>query len=254
MIEQLHQEIKAWIKQAGEMAKKGLEDGLTVDTKTSASDLVTNIDKAIQESFIAYIYKHYPTHHILGEEDDTHITSMNGYVWIIDPIDGTLNYVKEKENYGITVSLYINGQGTLAYIYDVAKSHLYHMIAGQGVYCNEEKLQPLDCGLLKDAVISISSSALDIPVYQEIMKKALSVRVIGCSSQSFIRVITGKYGAYISCALPSWDFAAGAMMIKELGGKCTQPAGTDLNILQKTPIIASSGTIHQELINMVKGC
>ena len=102
---------------------------LKVDTKTSRNDLVTNVDKEIEQFFIAKIREQFPTHKIMGEEGfGDELTSMDGYVWLIDPIDGTLNFVKRQEDFGIMIALYKDGVGLLGYIYDVMRDRFVYGI------------------------------------------------------------------------------------------------------------------------------
>lgn len=93
-----HLLVNDWIMEAGQKIRHSFGEPLKVDTKTSRNDLVTNVDKEIEQFFIAKIREQFPTHKIMGEEGfGDELTSMDGYVWLIDPIDGTLNFVKRQE-------------------------------------------------------------------------------------------------------------------------------------------------------------
>ena len=102
-------------------------------------DLVTNVDKQIQNHFQNFLQEHYPTHQLLAEEkDNSDITPYEGHLWIMDPIDGTSNLVKQQEDYCIIIGYFIDGEPKLSYIYDYPHQRLYRAIAGVGAYENNQ--------------------------------------------------------------------------------------------------------------------
>lgn len=135
-------EVKYWMTEAGEMLKSALlENQLVVDTKSSRTDLVTNLDKAIQDFLVSKIVTFDSTAKILAEENDRdRLEDVTGRVYIIDPIDGTMNFVLEGENFCIMVAVYEDGKGILGFVYDVMKNEFLWGGPSIGVFRDEERL------------------------------------------------------------------------------------------------------------------
>lgn len=118
---------------------------LEIKEKTSRTDLVTNMDREIELFLYEKITAHFPDERILGEESVGHdIQDLEGIVWIIDPIDGTLNFIKQRANFAIMIGIYEDGVGHLGYIYDVVRDELYFAIRHNGAYCNDRRLPTVE--------------------------------------------------------------------------------------------------------------
>ncbi|MBF0780320.1 MULTISPECIES: inositol monophosphatase family protein [unclassified Granulicatella] len=256
MIEKLHGDIVFWLQQMGTFVKSCMQENISVTTKTSLSDIVTNIDCEIEEKFIHYIHTHYPSHSVLGEESASHFKAYNqGYVWIIDPIDGTLNFVKEQKNFAIMIALYIDGVGQLGYIFDVMNDTLYYAIKGQGAYCNNHKLNKPDDLDLKHSLISLSSCFIvqeHSSPYRHVMTNAQGIRMIGSASHSMLAIFNNHYHAYISAKLRPWDFLAGLVIADELGIVYSTADGSPLPLWEPTSLVIGTPHIHHEIISSYK--
>src|SRR5699024_10316166 len=136
------QQVKQWIREAADYIRESFTKDLSIGSKDGPDDLVTNIDQNTEQLFINHIHASYPEHYILGEEGHGHdLDSLAGVVWIIDPIDGTMNFVHQKRHFAISIGVFENGVGRLGYIYDVVADELYHCIQGQGAYVNDQLLE-----------------------------------------------------------------------------------------------------------------
>ena len=228
-----HLLVNDWIMEAGQKIRHSFGEPLKVDTKTSRNDLVTNVDKEIEQFFIAKIREQFPTHKIMGEEGfGDELTSMDGYVWLIDPIDGTLNFVKRQEDFGIMIALYKDGVGLLGYIYDVMRDRFVYGIKDYGAYCNGRRLST-----------------------PEMIRKAMVTRTYGASSIEHIQVILGKSVAYVSTLLAPWDIAPGMVIAKELGLHYSTVDGKEVDFLvpnKKTTGVICSKDIADEIIAAFK--
>ncbi len=112
-----------------------MKKALIIETKSNAADLVTNMDREIEQFLIGKIKETFPHHHILGEEGyGDEVTSSDGVVWLIDPIDGTMNFVHQKRNFAISIGIYENGIGKIGLIYDPVHDELYHALKGAGAF------------------------------------------------------------------------------------------------------------------------
>lgn len=251
MIKHLHGNIVVWLEKMGQLVKKRMAEGISVETKTSLSDLVTNVDKEIEENFINYIQTHYPNHSIIGEESFTNRqVDTKGYVWVIDPIDGTLNFVKEHKNFAIMLGLFVDGIGQLGYVYDVMADKLYYAIRGEGAFCNNQPLPRLSDDSLSHSLISMSSYFIDGENHRLdiAVKRAQGRRMIGSASHSMIALFNGHHHAYIASRLNVWDYMPALPIAEELGLRYVTWNGEDVPLWQATPLIIGTPLCVQEIV------
>jgi len=150
---------KQWVKEAGSFIKKSFPQTLNVQTKSNPNDLVTNIDQETEKFFIEKIKESFPDHKILGEEGfGDKIESLDGVVWIIDPIDGTMNFIHQQRNFAISLAIYCDGVGEIGLIYDVVHDELYHARLGKGAFMNNMPLPKLEQTEVKEAIVALNNS------------------------------------------------------------------------------------------------
>ncbi|RLQ95897.1 inositol monophosphatase family protein [Falsibacillus albus] len=246
---------KEWLKEAGDRIKESFTGKLNVQTKSNANDLVTNIDKETEQYFICKIKESYPEHRVFGEEGfGDVIENLKGVVWIIDPIDGTMNFVHQQRNFAISIGVYEDGIGKLGYIYDVVLDELYHAKSGEGAYLNEAKLPKLEEVSVDKAIVSLNATwvtpnkRIDHQTFTPLVKDVRGTRSYGSAALELAYVATGRLDAYITMRLSPWDFAGGKVLVEELGGKVTDLYGNELDMINKSPMFASKPGLHQEII------
>ncbi|MFS0861331.1 inositol monophosphatase family protein [Fredinandcohnia sp. 179-A 10B2 NHS] len=252
--DEIDQKAKKWIKEAGERIRNSFKMELIIETKSNPDDLVTNIDKETERFFIENINNTFPGHQILGEEGfGDNIESLKGIVWIIDPIDGTMNFVHQQRNFAISVAVYEDGVGQIGIIYDVVHDELYHAIKGKGAYFNSTKIEPLKDVTLNQSIVGINATwitenkRIDPKILIPIVNAARGTRSYGSAALEMAYVVTGRINAYITMRLSPWDFAAGAILITEVGGIVTTLEGEPLHLLKENSVICANANIHNEI-------
>ncbi|GCF94559.1 inositol monophosphatase [Enterococcus florum] len=217
----MEKEIIQWIYEAGEKIRTAIrQETFVVDQKSSRTDLVTDVDKSIQDFLADKIQQFDSSATILGEENGQDKTPIDkGRVFVIDPIDGTLNFVMQKENFCIMLAVYEEGIGQLGFIYDVMRDDLFW--GGRkvgGVYHNEDLLAPPPNKRLSDGLLGMGISIFADNYYhtREIGERSMGVRVLGCAGLDFIAILKGIQIGYISLLSP-WDYAAGSIMMEQFG-------------------------------------
>lgn len=251
-LDKRNQLIKEWISEAAEISKASFENELVIHEKTNRTDLVTNIDKEIERFFIEKIETFFPGERILGEEGSGHqMTDLEGIVWILDPIDGTLNFVKQQNDFAIMISIYEDGIGQLGYIYDVMQDALYFATKGQGAYLNGRRLKNVEDTPLNQGLIAISHRLMADETNEEARKigrASSGVRMIGSAGLETVHVITGRLVGYLGASLAPWDIAAGKIIAEEVGLVYTQLNGKKIDLLKHNATILATPRAYNEIM------
>lgn len=249
IVEERDQLIKEWLKLAAEDINESLKSDLKVETKSARNDLVTQMDQKIEKDLVSKIQEYFPDDKIVSEEgfgdslEDIEIEEDT--VWYLDPIDGTLNFVLQNENFGIMIAIYEKDIGQQAYILDVIKDELFWALKDQGVYRNDELLPKMNNIPLTDGLFASNSmfiSNKQVQLNTEITKSAMGVRTTGSAAMEVSELLKGNTVAYLSYGLKAWDIAAGYMMIQESGGLVERLDSSDINFFEPAPVIM--GTVQ----------
>ncbi|WP_100330780.1 inositol monophosphatase family protein [Bacillus xiapuensis] len=253
---EIDRDAKRWIAEAGEVIRRSFSHSLSIQTKSNPNDLVTNMDKETERYFIASIRRKYPDHFILGEEGNgDQVTSLEGIVWIIDPIDGTMNFIHQQRHFAISVGIYENGEARLGYIYDVTRDELYFAERGKGAFMNGVQLQPLKEMPLEKALIAVNATWLVKNAYfdqSKLVSLATSVRgtrSYGSAALELAYVASGRLNGYLTMRLAPWDFGAGKILVEEAGGVITTLTGAPLDLLQINSIFAAPPALHAKILD-----
>ena len=247
--------VKEWVREAGQLIKDSFSNTLTIQTKSNPNDLVTEVDQSIEQFFINKIREAYPHHKIVGEEGfGDQLITEEGIIWIIDPIDGTMNFVHMQRNFAISIGIYEDGVGQIGIIYDVIQDELYHTIKNKGVYMNDVALKPLEEVEVSQAIIGMNATwvtenkRIDPSILGPLVKDVRGTRSYGSAAIELASVAAGRLDAHISLRLAPWDFAAGKILVEELGGVVTDLRGNSLKMLEQNTIIVSKPGLHESIM------
>ncbi|MEN2468156.1 inositol monophosphatase family protein [Ornithinibacillus sp. FSL M8-0202] len=254
---------KEWVLEAGNIIRNTIDDPLEIGTKSNPNDLVTEMDKNTEKFFVEKIKTTFPNHLLLSEEGfGDEIDSLDGTVWIIDPIDGTMNFVQQKRNFAISVGIYQDGVGEIGLIYNVMEDELYTALRGLGAYKDEKKLPPLKEGMiLEESVIGLNhlwlceNRLVDEKVMQQLVKTARGTRTYGSAALEFAYVAEGILEGYLTMGLSPWDIAAGMIIVNEVGGVTTNIDGDPINMVGRNAVFVGHPDVHNRIIKdfIVKG-
>ncbi|QPA55264.1 inositol monophosphatase family protein [Lysinibacillus sphaericus] len=254
-LQQIDEFAKSIIFEAGRRIRKAFSYNLVIETKSGANDLVTNIDRETELFFIDQIKAFNPAHKILGEEGmGEKVESLDGVVWIIDPIDGTMNFVKQHRHFMISIGIFINGVGKLGYIFDVMREDLFYAIEGQGAWYNDSPLRKLQSVTIEESVIGINAHwvAPNRHIHHEkvieMVRKVRGTRSYGSACMEIAFVVSGKLDAYVSMRLSPWDIAGGTIIAQEVGAIATNLHGEGFDFLHQDTFIIANPSIHRELL------
>lgn len=252
----MHNYITEMIQQAATKIRTSFSQKVEIEMKSNVNDLVTNIDKEIEQFIIEKIRAYDPTHRIFGEEGMSHekFEDLKGVVWIVDPIDGTMNFIRQQRNFTISIGVYEDGIGKLGYIYDVVRDELYYAVEGQGAYVNGKRLEPLEPIDLDVSIIGVNASwvvknsRINAEKMGELVRTVRGTRSYGCATIEMMFVATGRMDAYMSMRLSPWDIAAGTIIAKEVGAEFTNLKGEPIDLLHQDTFIIANANIRKTIV------
>ena len=230
----------------------------TISNKEGINNLVTEVDHKSEAVIFEIIKKNYPHHQILSEESGEIIQDSN-YKWIIDPIDGTVNYANHIPICCVSIGIEINGKIEMGAVYNPFINELFFAQRGYGATLNEQLIHvsTTQHAINSCLVTGFPYTYLDIPngpleVFSKFIRKGVPVRRLGSAAIDLCWVAAGRFDGFFEHKLNAWDSAAGFLIIEEAGGKVTDLNGDYYNPYQPG-IIASNGIIHDELLAVIKG-
>ncbi|WP_026905981.1 inositol monophosphatase family protein [Paucisalibacillus globulus] len=257
ILDEINRKAKEWILEAGRTIRNKINDPLDISSKSNPNDLVTSMDKNTEKYFLEKIKSTFPDHFLIGEEGfGDEVKALDGTVWIIDPIDGTMNFVQQKRNFAISVAIYHDGVGEVGLIYNVMEDQLYSARRGEGAFKNEVKLPPLKkTTVLEESVIGLNhlwlceNKLVDEKIMQDLVKTARGSRTYGSAAIELAFVAEGVLEGYLAMSLSPWDFAAGMILIKEVGGITTNIDGKGIKMLERNSVFAGHPEVHSRILN-----
>ncbi len=230
-------------------------DELTITTK-QPNDFVTDVDRTAEAAIIQEIRGKYPGHAILAEESGQH--SGNEFEWIIDPLDGTTNYLHGFPQFAISIGLRHRGQMQQAVVYDPLREELFTASRGGGALLNDRRLRVSDRRDLRGALLGTGIPFRDqthlelfLDSLRVLVPDTAGVRRPGSAALDFAYVAAGRLDGFWEFGLSPWDFAAGALLVVEAGGTVTDIAGGD-RFFDTGHVLAGNLRVHQAMLERLK--
>ena len=241
---------EAAARRAAEVIRDARGSGLNVRHK-GAIDLVTRVDLAAEAEIRAHLERETPGIPILAEEGGGAWDARTR--WIVDPLDGTTNFVHGYPSYAVSVGLEVDGVLEAGCVFDAVQGHAYTATRGGGAWCADERLSVSETSTL-DKSLLVTGFPYDrrehadryLRYVRAFMIASQGLRRAGAASMDFVALATGRVDGYWEFNLNAWDVAAGVLLVIEAGGMVTDMDGETLDI-QKPRLLASNGTIHSEM-------
>ncbi len=226
----------------------------------SAVDPVTEVDHAAEDAIRAVIGSHFPDDSILGEEGGGG-DWRSGRIWIVDPLDGTVNFVHRLPQVAVSVALWSEGRPLVGVILDAARNEEFVAVEGGGATLNGEEIHVSETPTLDQSLVSTGfpydrrqHAGAYLAVVEEVMRNSQGTRRLGSAALDLAWLAAGRYDAYWehggTQGVKPWDVAAGILLITEAGGRYTNESG-EINQLQARAHVASNGKVHDELRSIV---
>ncbi len=227
-----------------------------VHNKEGINNLVTEADHAAEKAIFEVIRASFPEHYILSEESGE-LMQDSSYKWIIDPIDGTVNFANGIPICCVSIAVEKDGQMILGAVYNPVMNEFFFAERGQGAYLNDKRIYVSEQSELIKAcmVTGFPYTYLDMPngplqVFERFIRKGNPVRRLGSAAIDLCWVAAGRFDGFYEHKLNAWDSAAGFLLVEEAGGKVTDFKGDHYSPYQPH-IVATNGKIHDELVEVI---
>lgn len=245
-------------RRAGSIINRAALDGSVLEVKSKqVNDYVTQIDRAAEEAIIEVVHKAYPEHAFIAEESGA-TGGAAEYRWIIDPLDGTTNFIHGFPQYCVSIAVEHRGALAHAVIYDPVKNELFTASKGRGAFLNDRRMRVSKCTRLHGALIGTGFpfkelDRLDLYTKQlrVFMQTAAGVRRAGAAALDLAYVACGRLDGFWELGLSPWDMAAGALLIQEAGGLVGGLSG-DSDYLESGDICASTPKIFTAMLEALR--
>jgi len=221
------------------------------------NDFLTFVDEQAEKIIISIIKDVYPNHAIQAEESGIE-TGESEYKWIIDPLDGTKNYISGIPIFAISIAVKHKDDIILGVIYDPIRDELYHAMGGKGAFLNDQPIRVNQQKNIKEALIATGFPfryknylTQYLACFEDIFQQVSGIRRMGAAAIDLAYVASGKFEAFWEIALSPWDVAAGTLLITESGGRVSDFWGVD-NYLPYEYFIASNNFIHDHLLRLIQ--
>jgi len=247
-------------RRAGAIINRAALGGAPLDVRSKhVNDFVTQVDNEAESAVIEVLRKAYPDHAILAEESGAETGGARSeYRWIIDPLDGTTNFIHGFPQYCVSIGVQHRGALAHAVVYDPFKNELFTASKGRGAFLNDRRLRVTRCAQLRDALVGtgfpfkeLTRIELYMKQLRTMMASCTGVRRAGSAALDLAYVAAGRLDAFWEMGLSPWDMAAGALLIQEAGGLVGDLAGEQA-YLESGDIAAATPKVFAQLLEALK--
>ena len=238
--------------------KEYFDKSFTISNKEGINNLVTEVDHKSEHAIIEVIKNDFPSHFILSEEAGA-LEQDSEYKWIIDPIDGTVNYANGIPICCVSIGIEKAGKMIMGAVFNPFINEFYFAERGQGATLNDKKISVTKrTEVIKSCLVTgfpytyINEENGPLQVFEKFIRKGIPVRRLGSAAIDLCWVAAGRFDGFYEHQLSAWDSAAGFIIVEEAGGKVTNLKGDTYNPYQPG-LIATNGLIHDEIVRIVNG-
>ena len=244
---------------AGNIIVKGFESRNDITTEVKAkNDYVTQVDREAEQAIIHKIRQSYPEHSFLGEESGTTDGENTDFLWVIDPLDGTTNFIKGIPHFAVSIALLHKGRLDQAVVFDPIRGELFTASRGQGAQLNGYRIRASKARDLNETILATALPFKDKTQFAEYSLRLNQIFHLcgdilrsGSAALDLAYVAAGRYDGYWERGIKPWDVAAGELLVRESGGLITDYSGGN-DPMYKGEIVAGSVKVVQQLVRQLK--
>jgi myo-inositol-1(or 4)-monophosphatase len=242
---------------AGDIIRSGFGTKFSIAHKQGRNNLVTEYDTRCEQVILNYILQHVPSSQFLAEESGASGHAAES-LWIIDPLDGTVNFARHIPLFSVSIALEKKGQLFCGVVYQPMTHELFVAEKGKGAFLNGEKIQVSKINNLENAVLATGfpynlheNPFHCIDHFIDILRQGAPIRRLGSAAIDLAYTASGRFEGFFEVGLAPWDCAAGILMVEEAGGKITTWDQKPLDYKKKVPLLCSNGKIHEALAGVL---
>ncbi len=243
---------------SGTILKKGFETHFEIREKEGVHNLVTEMDLKSEEWILSSLKKAFPSHGYCSEEKGGVCPTQKEIVWIIDPLDGTVNFAHEIPIFSVSIAACKNAQPFLGVVYQPMTNELFVAEKNKGAFLNGKKLFVSKTKTLSKAFLATGfpyklkeNPDQCIDRFLPVLKEGLPFRRLGSAALDLCYVAAGRFDGFWETNLQAWDIAAGLLLVEEAGGKVSDWRGNFWKMKENNAILASNGKIHEDLLSLI---
>ena len=263
-MDQRHLEVAIAAAQAGAVELMRRRDSRVV-TEKAPKDLVTDADLASQRAIRAILEPAFPGYAFVGEEEGENLPPPSvragahdaSPCWVVDPLDGTVNFVHRLQNFAVSIGLYAQGKMRLGVILDPVYDEIFTAIDGKGAFCNGRPMKASSCETLGESLIAcsfpagIDRSSPEVGRFVDVLERCRSLRRLGSCALNMCYVADGRLDAYWATSVQPWDSAAGTVIVREAGAHISRYDGGPLDDWQPRFCVASTPSLRSQLVDVL---
>jgi myo-inositol-1(or 4)-monophosphatase len=242
-------------RRAGAIINRAALDGTALKVQAKrANDFVTQVDRAAEAAILEIVRAAYPAHAVLAEESGAQSGAGAEYRWLIDPLDGTTNFIHGFPQYGVSIAVEQRGVIVHAVVYDPGKNELFTASRGRGAFLNDRRIRATRCQSLKDALVGTGFPFKELERLDRFLQQlrtmvsgTAGVRRAGAAALDLAYVAAGRLDAFWEMGLSPWDMAAGVLLIQEAGGLVGDFEG-EQRFLESGDIAAAAPRIYPQFL------
>ena len=242
------------VRECGEIILHADRNQTNTEVKEGRANFVTAYDKAVQQELREKLLAIHPQAHFVGEEDDVHESIAQGDAFIVDPIDGTTNFVKDYKCSVISVAMTRDGKQELGVVYHPYLNEMYYAQRGKGAFCNGKRIhvseKPLSEGLTLFGSAPYYPELIDdsFRILRMCFDRSLDVRRSGSAAYDLCCIAAGRAELYFELRLQPWDYAAGSLIVQEAGGMVSRVEGGEIDLSQACSVLATGNHVDVDFL------
>lgn len=245
------------VREAGKLFLKNDSESRKIVEKGFAN-YVTEVDYAVQEFLIEELTKVIPGSNIISEEADENRYDLEKPTWILDPVDGTTNFMYGHRHSAISLALFTEGKPTMGIIYNPEADEMFIAQSGKGATLNGKDIKVSSNELLSNGLIAFGTTPYErakadetFEAVKRVYKNCRDLRRAGSAALDIAYVACGRLDGYFELRIQPWDYAAGIIILQEAGGTITDWEGNSLEKLKPSSVVATNGSIHSQISELI---
>lgn len=244
---------------AGEILKQGFGSHFKISSKKGRHNLVTEYDHESERAILSFLKKNVPNSHFLSEEGGNIGDTSNSIYWIIDPLDGTVNFAHRIPIFSVSIAALQGDKIVSGVIFQPITQELFVAQTGAGAFLNGSQIQVSKTSSMEKAILATGfpydlaeNPSHCIEHFVDVLKLGVPVRRMGSAAIDLAYSAAGRFDAFFEVSLSPWDIAAGKLILEEAGGMLTHWDGSSMDIHSEKSVLASNGNLHEEMLLLLK--